>query len=76
MPALPESCASKVEATNKMMRSSPLGGMMKEMTGGANLEPRMPTATKYLLIFAVLSGIGGVVCMVVPGKKTSGGAPK
>ena len=37
--------ASKVEAANKMMQSSPLGGMMKDMTGGAKLEPGMPTAT-------------------------------
>ena len=66
--------ASKVEAANKMMQSSPLGGMMKEMTGGAKLEPGMPTATKYSLIFAVLSGIGGVVCMVMAAKKGSGGA--
>jgi hypothetical protein len=67
--------ASKVEAANKMMQSSPLGGMMKKMTGGAKLEPGMPTATKVSLIFAVLSGIGGVVCMVMAAKKGPGGTP-
>jgi|GEM_PF-907886 len=67
--------ASKVEAANKMMQSSPLGGMPKEMTGGAKLEPGMLTATKDSLIFAVLSGIGGVVCMVMPAQKGPGGPP-
>jgi hypothetical protein len=57
--------ASQVEAANKMMQSSPLGGMMKEMTGGAKREPGMPTATK----------IGGVVCLVVAAKKSPGGIP-
>ena len=69
--------ANKVEAANKMMGSSGLGcGMnvlMKEMTGGAKLEPGWPTATKYSLFFAVLAGIGGAVCLVMGMRKGAGG---
>lgn len=61
--------AKKVEAANKMLDSSPLGGMMKEMTGQAKLEPGMPDATKYSLLFAVLAAVGGVVCLVLGAKK-------
>ena len=67
--------ASKTEAVNKMMRSSPLGGMMKEMRGAAQLESGIPTATKYSLFFAVLSWIGGVGCMVMAAKKGPGRTP-
>lgn len=35
----------------------------------------MPTATKYALIFAVLAGVGGVVCLVVAAKKGPRGIP-
>jgi hypothetical protein len=72
--------ANKVEAANKMLQSSPfggespLGGIMKGMTGNSKLEPGMPTATKYALAFAVLSGIGGVVCFVIGAKKGPGTA--
>jgi hypothetical protein len=65
--------AAKVAATNKMMRSSPLGGMMQQMTGGAELEPGTPTATKYGLALAVLSGIGGIVCLSIPAKNSGRG---
>jgi hypothetical protein len=67
--------ASKVEAANKMMQSSPLGGMMTQMTGGANMKPGMPTATKYALAFAVLSGIGGAACLVISMKKGPSSRP-
>ncbi len=67
--------ASKVEAANKMMQSSPLGGMMKQMIGGAKLEPGIPAATKYCLLFAVLAGIGGVACWVMAAKKGSRSIP-
>jgi hypothetical protein len=60
--------ANKVEATNNLLGSSPLGGMMNQMTGGAKLEPGMPDATKYALFFAALAGIGGVVSMVMSTK--------
>jgi hypothetical protein len=65
--------AKKVEAANKMMGSSPLGGMMREMTGGGKLEPGTPDATKYSLFFAALAGIGGVVCLVMGMKGAAGG---
>src|SRR5438132_8554488 len=65
--------ANKVEAANKMMGSSPLGGVMKEMTGGAKLEPGMPDATKYALFFAALAAAGGAFCLVTGMKKGAGG---
>ena len=67
--------AKAVEAANRMMQSSPFGGespfggMMKQMTGSSKLEPGVPVATTYSLIFAALSAIGGVVCFVVATKK-------
>jgi hypothetical protein len=66
--------ANKVEAANKMLRSSPLGAMMTGMAGSPNLQPSTPAATKYALIFAVLSGIGGAVCFVMGAKKGPGTA--
>ncbi|MGA2034830.1 MAG: hypothetical protein ABSG68_21480 [Thermoguttaceae bacterium] len=63
--------AGKVEAANRMMQSSPFGGaspfggMMKEVTGSAKLEPGVPAATTYSLLCAALSGVGGVVCLVL-----------
>ena len=78
--------AQKVEAANRMMQSSPfggespLGGMMKQMTGNATLEPAVPTATTYCLLFGGLAAIGGVVCLVLaakmgPGLPTQGNPP-
>jgi len=67
--------ASKVEAANKMLHSSPFGGMMQGMTGSPQLEPSTPAATKYAIIFAVLSGVGGVACFVIGAKKGPGTAP-
>lgn len=70
--------AKAVEAANRMMQSSPFGGdspfggMMKQMTGSSKLEPGVPAATTYSLIFAALSAIGGVVCLVAAGKKGPG----
>ncbi len=52
-----------------MMESSPLGGMIKEMTGVTKLESRMPTSAKYSLFFGLLVGIGGVACLVVAANK-------
>ena len=66
--------AQAVEAANRMMQSSPFsgespfGGMMKQMTGSSKLEPGVPAATTYSLVFAALSGIGGVVCLVLAQK--------
>ena len=52
--------AGNVRAMNAMQQSSPLGGMM----GGGNMQPATPAATKYALLFAVISGIGGGVLLV------------
>lgn len=57
--------AAQVAAANQMMQSSPLGGMMQQMTGGAELEPGMPTISKYALAVALLSGVGGVVALAM-----------
>jgi hypothetical protein len=59
--------ANKVEAMNKMAGGM-AGQMMGAFGGGAKLEPGVPDATKYALFFAVLTGIGGVVCMVMSAK--------
>ena len=45
---------------------------MKQMTGNSKLEPGVPAATTYSLIFAALSAIGGVGCFVVAAKKGPG----
>ena len=61
--------ANRVAAANRMMNSSPLGGMMQHMTGGGQMEPAMPTASKYGIAIAVLSAVGGVVCIAIPVNK-------
>ena len=66
--------ANKVGAANKMMQSSPLGGMLGELTGGAKMEPGMPTATKYALVFAIISGGAGAGCLIVVMKSRPEGA--
>jgi hypothetical protein len=66
--------ANKVAAANRMMQSSPLSGMMGELTGGAKMEPGMPTATKYALVFAIISGIGGAGGLIVGMRKRPQGA--
>ena len=70
-----DSNAKAVEAANRMMQSSPFGvespfgGMMQQMTGRPKLEPSVPAATTYSLLFAALSAVGGVVCLVSAQKK-------
>ncbi len=56
--------AKKVQAMNQFMNqgSSPLGGMMKGMTGA--VKPATPAATKYALFFALITGVGGGVLLV------------
>ena len=56
-----EANAGKVAAMNQMQQSSPLSGMM----GGVRMKPATPAATKYALLFAILSGAGGIVCLLV-----------
>ena len=69
--------ANKVEAANRLIGSSPLGGMMGQLTGGgARLEPGMPGATKYALFFAALTGISGVVCIVTSTKTGAAKPPE
>lgn len=60
--------AAQVAAANQMMQGFPMGGMMQHMTGGAELQlqPAMPTSAKYAIAIALLSGIAGVVCLMMP----------
>jgi predicted membrane protein len=55
--------ANNVRAINAFQQFSPLGVMM----GGGNIKPATPAVTKYALLFAALSGIGGVVLLVKSG---------
>lgn len=57
--------AKNVRAMKQMMNydSSPLGGMMKQMTGDVKIKATTPVATKYALLFAVISGVGGSVLL-------------
>ena len=59
--------AGNVRAMNAFRQSSPLG----EMVGGVNMKPATPAATKYALLFAVLSGVGGAVLLVQSSKEES-----
>ena len=57
--------ANNVQAMNQMMGQGPF-----EMLGvEGEMEPATPTATKYALLFAALSGVGGVVCVVLASNK-------
>ncbi|MBN1125100.1 MAG: hypothetical protein JXA82_08835 [Sedimentisphaerales bacterium] len=58
--------ANNVKAMNQMQQGSPMGGM-----GGmlGPLKPATPAATKYAAAGAVLSGIVGVVLLVMSRKK-------
>ncbi len=40
-----------------------MGGMMQEMTGQSKLEPSVPAATTYSIVFAIISGIAGVALL-------------
>ena len=61
--------AKNVQAVNQMRNSSPLGGMMTQVTGQGQLKPATPAATKYAMVFAVVFGVGGAVCLM----KSQGG---
>ena len=65
--------AKAVEAANRMMQSSPMGGMMsgmmQQMTGQSELKPSIPAATIYSLLFAGVSGIAGGACLAASGKE-------
>ncbi len=51
---------ANVEAMNQMQGSSPFAAML----GGAEMEPAVPAASRYAILFAALSGIGGVLSLV------------
>ena len=55
--------ANNVQAINQFQNSSPLGGMMSEMTGQAQMKPATPAATKYAIVFALIAGAGGAVLL-------------
>ena len=57
--------AKKVRAIKQKLNrdSTPLGGMMKQMTGDVKIKATTPAATKYALLFAVISGVGGSVLL-------------
>ena len=61
--------ANNVKAMNQLNQSSPLGNMMGQVTGQTEFKPATPAATKYALLFALISGVGGAVLLV----KGSGG---
>jgi hypothetical protein len=63
--------AGNVRAMNSLRQSSPLGGMM----GGGNMKPATPAATKYALLFAAISGIGGAVLLGKSGQEKSQNKP-
>ena len=65
--------ARGVRAMNSFRKSSPLGGMMPGgMMPGGDLKPATPAATKYAILFAMISGIGGAVLLV----KSGAGGPQ
>ncbi len=51
--------SNNVKAINAMTQSMPFSGMM----GNRNLEAATPATSKYALLFAALSAIGGVVLL-------------
>ncbi len=55
--------AKNVQAMNQFRNSSPLGGMMNEMTGQSQMKPATPAATKYAMVFALIAGAGGAVLL-------------
>lgn len=58
--------ANNVRAMKHMMNnnSSPLGGMMNQMTGGVQIKAKTPAATKYAILFAVITAASGTILLV------------
>ncbi|NQV35609.1 MAG: hypothetical protein HQ515_23140 [Phycisphaeraceae bacterium] len=56
--------ANNVQAMNQIQNSSPLGGLMSEMTGQSQMKPATPAATKYAIVFALIAGAGGAVLLI------------
>jgi hypothetical protein len=44
--------------------ATPIGGMMNQMTGGAKIKATTPVATKYAILFAVVTGGAGGILLV------------
>ncbi|MFN9721254.1 MAG: hypothetical protein ACK58L_21360 [Planctomycetota bacterium] len=65
--------AKAVEAVNRMMNNSPMGGvmggMMQQMTGQSKLEPSVPAATTYSILLAVISGVAGAALLAASQEK-------
>ncbi|MDX2096459.1 MAG: hypothetical protein SFW36_01675, partial [Leptolyngbyaceae cyanobacterium bins.59] len=56
-----ESNAKAARAINELTQLFPINT-------GVTVTPAMPTASKYALFFAVLSGVGGVACFTASRK--------
>ena len=52
--------ANSVKAMNQITGSMPFSDMMGQM----QMKPATPVATKYALVFALITGAGGVVLLV------------
>ncbi len=61
--------ANNVRAMNQMQQNSPFGGMMNQMTGGMQMKPATPAATKYAALGALITGIAGAALLVMSGKQ-------
>ena len=60
-----QSNANAVKAMNQMG-----GGMFQAMTGGNELKPATPAATKYGLLGALIFGAGGGYCLLNSSKQS------
>jgi len=49
------------------------GGMFQAMTGGNELKPSTPAATKYGLLGALIFGAGGGYCLLNSSKQNKSG---
>lgn len=63
--------ADNVAAVKQMMGGFPMGDML----GLKEINPGMPTASKYALFFAALSLGGGVACLVMAPRLFKPAAP-
>jgi hypothetical protein len=52
--------ANTVRAMNQLTGSGPFSTMMPQM----EMKPAMPAVTKYAIVLALISGIGGIVLLV------------
>ena len=67
--------ADNVRAMNEFGNSSPLGGMMNQMTGSMELKPATPAETKYGALGAFIFGAGGIVLLVMGSKRPQTSGP-